>query len=335
MVDHYREIQKGNFRKIDEIINFLNLDEKNKEKILKTPSFPFNLPRRLAEKIEKNNLDDPILRQFIPLTDEKVKLPGYLPDPVDDLAFCKSGRLLQKYHGRALLIATGACAMHCRYCFRQNFDYASDPSFQKELNYLKNNPSIHEVILSGGDPLSLSNKRLGMLFDEISKIESIKIIRIHTRFPIGIPERIDSGFLDLIKKCPLSIIFALHCNHPKELDEEIKRNMLDVKNAGALLINQSVLLKGINDDIETLSALSFKLIEASILPYYLHQFDPIEGGSHFEVSIEKGLKLIEELRERLPGYAVPRYVQEIPHRKSKTPLTSDPLSSALRSQVPS
>lgn len=311
----WREIQRKNFRKISDLAAFLNIDS---EKLNLKPSFPLNLPVRLANKMAKGTLDDPLVRQFVPLPDEKKIQPGYSLDPVQDARFCKSDKLLQKYAGRALFLINSACVMHCRFCFRQNFDYAQNLVYENEIALIRNDPTLHEVILSGGDPLSLSDRALGQLLDQLSEISHIKLIRFHTRFPIGIPERIDSSFLALLAKCPKQVIFVVHANHPDEFDEEIFQSLKELQKLGIPVLLQSVLLKDINDDFSTLKRLFETSVQHGIIPYYLHSLDPVVGTGHFEVAKEKGSALIEELRNALPGYAVPRFVQEIPGEKSKT-----------------
>lgn len=302
---------RENFRNLTELLDYLEIE--NRLPFTNT-SFPLNLPRRLAEKIEKNTLDDPLLRQFLPLTEEHKPLPGFTLDPVSDCTFQKTPNLLQKYKSRALLITTGACPMHCRYCFRQNYDYQK-AEWEEELAIIKNDPTLIEIILSGGDPLSLSDRRLKELFEKLENIPHLQIVRFHTRFPIGIPERITPEFIDLIQNTRLQTIFIVHTNHPKELDRDV---LSSLKKLPCPVLTQSVLLKGVNDDLSTLKQLFLKLISNGIIPYYLHQLDRVQGAGHFEVPKEQGLKLIEALRENLPGYAVPRYVQELPGEKSKT-----------------
>ena len=312
----WRAIQRQNFRKIEDLGAFLNLD------LSYVSPFPLNLPRRLAEKIEKKNLKDPILRQFLPSNEEETAPLLFSEDPLCDQSFQKAPRLLQKYRGRALLIATGACAMHCRYCFRQNYPYLPSHSFSEELEALRTNPTIHEVILSGGDPLSLSDERLKSLVKSLDQIPHLKILRFHTRFPIGIPERITPFFLDILKTTRLQVVFVVHVNHPRELDADVLAALKRIGKLGTPLLCQSVLLAGVNDCAKTLETLFLNLATNGILPYYLHQLDPIKQGHHFEVSIEQGRSILETLRQNLPGYAVPKYVQEIPFEKSKIEASS-------------
>jgi EF-P beta-lysylation protein EpmB len=311
----WRRIQKTNFTSTEALARFLEIPEHS---LLQRKDFPLNLPRRLAAKIEKRCTDDPILRQFVPLPEETDASPGYSTDPVGESGFQKSDKLLHKYPGRALLVCTSACAMHCRYCFRQHYPYGDGLGLENEIQMIRDDPSIREVLLSGGDPLSLSNERLSALLTSISSIPHVKRIRIHTRFPMGIPERIDDELLDVLRPHP--IWFVIHSNHPRELDSDVLESLSKLRHLGIPLMNQAVLLKGVNDDVDTLAALCERCIDGGIIPYYLHQLDPVSGAAHFEVPISQGTQLISELRARLPGYAVPSYVQEIAGESSKTVL---------------
>lgn len=321
----WRHIQKTNFTDLRKLLLFLDLPiEERIEQLIERPFFTLNLPKRLAEKIKKSSWDDPILRQFLPAKEELILHPLFMKDPVEDAAFCKTPKLLHKYQARALIVTTSACAMHCRYCFRQNFEYETqEKGFQKELIAIQQDPSLKEILLSGGDPLSLSDLQLTFLLQELSKISHLKRIRFHTRFPIGIPERIDDSFLSILKNCTKQIVFVIHCNHSNEFDEEIFKRLKYVQQLGIPVLSQTVLLKGVNDTLYNLKNLFELLIDHGILPYYLHQLDRVQGAAHFEVPESIGLSLMEELARELPGYALPRYVKEISHASYKTPLKSD------------
>lgn len=315
----WRQVQRENFIQMEPLLQFLALSETSRAKIIFDPKFPLNVPRRLAEKIEKNSLDDPIFRQFIPLADEKIAAPGYVLDPVQDQTFCKTAKILQKYRSRALLLTTSACAMHCRFCFRQNFPYETEvKGFEKEIAFLQADPSIEEVILSGGDPLSLSDATLSFLFSSIDKMEHVKRIRFHTRFPIGIPERIDDSFLSVLSSSSKQIFFVIHCNHPKELDADVIASLRKILKLGIPVLNQSVLLKGVNDSEMVLLELSKTLVDGGIIPYYLHQLDNVQGTAHFFVPEARALELVKFLQRNLSGYAVPRLVREEPGSTSKS-----------------
>lgn len=315
----WRQVLRKNFTQKEALADFLELTPQQREKLLQQPNFPLLLPLRLAQKIAKGTLDDPILRQFVPLNEEKLPVSGFLEDPVGDCQAQKTARLLCKYEGRALIMPTGACAMHCRYCFRQHFDYATcDRTFADELQVIKEDSSLREIILSGGDPLSLSDSVLDHLLTSLAAIPHLRRIRFHTRVPIGIPERIDASFLALLAKVPQQIWFIIHANHPKELDEEVLFALKKLHHQGVVLLCQSVLLRGVNDKVEILQELCETLIDHGIQPYYLHQLDRVQGAAHFEVPEEEGLRLMDELSRKLPGYGVPRYVREVPGQPSKT-----------------
>ena len=308
----WKSIQKENFTDIEELAAFLELPYAFP--LLKKSKFPLNLPRRIALKISKNNLEDPILRQFLPIEDEN-RHSGYT-DPVQDASFQKTSHLLHKYAGRMLIVTTGACAMNCRFCFRQNYEYSSGGDFSKELEILSQDETIEEVLLSGGDPLSLSNRRLRILLENLAKIPHVKRIRFHTRFPVGIPERIDGEFLTILEKCPQQIIFILHINLAEELDPDITSALKKIARLGIPILTQTVLLRGVNDSLEVLKKLFLTLVNNGLIPYYLHQLDPVQGAMHFEVLLHK--ELLEALHAELPGYALPRFVKEEPFAKGKT-----------------
>src|ERR1700722_846358 len=267
----WRKIQRENFISLEKLCSFLELNETQKAQLAYKNSFPLNLPRRLAEKIEKSTLDDPILRQFVPFKEEAEKSDSFVKDPVGDCQATLSPKCLQKYDGRVLLLTSRACAMHCRYCFRQNYAYPPlQTGFAPELKLIQQDTTLKEVILSGGDPLSISNSQLKELFGGLATIEHLKRIRFHTRFPIGIPERIDEEFLHILEESPLQVWFVIHCNHPRELDHDILSALKKIQKLAIPVLNQSVLLKGVNDSIDTLQKLCEKLIDHGIFPYYLH-----------------------------------------------------------------
>lgn len=321
MID-WRKIQRENFTDWETLVKFLELEETHIASILFNSAFPLNLPRRLAEKIKKNSFHDPILQQFLPLKKEEILTPGFSLDPVADAAYRSSKKFLKKYEGRALLLASSACAMHCRYCFRRNFDYArQEKGFEEEIRLIANDPSLREIILSGGDPLSLSNATLADLLQQLDQIPHLKRLRFHTRFPIGIPERIDEEFLQILTKSRLQVYFILQCNHSRELDDEILAAMKKIQKIGIPVMTHTVLLKGVNDEAEALKTLCETLVDHGILPYYLNQLDRLQGSAHFEVEEREGLLLIEALRNQLSGYAVPRYIKEIPGCTAKTPIS--------------
>lgn len=314
----WRKILRNNFTRVDILADFLELNENQRLQLLHHPQFPIQVPMRLALKMAKGTLEDPLVKQFLPLSQETENQSQFTLDPVCDVSFQIQGKLLKKYQGRILLLCTSACAMHCRYCFRQHFDYIHTKGFDEELDFIEQDSSIHEVILSGGDPLSLSDEVLQNIFERLGKISHIQRIRFHTRFPIGIPERIDDGFIQLISALPQQVYFIIHCNHPAELDFDIFDRLYQLQKLGCLILNQAVLLKGINDNLPTLLQLGELLANQGILFYYLHQLDRVQGAAHFEVDEERGCGLVAEMAKFLPGYAVPKYVRELPGEPNKT-----------------
>jgi len=321
VISAWQEKLKKNFTSLEALASFLKLDEAKQEKLLKSPPFRLNVPLRLAEKMAKNSLEDPIFMQLVPLQEELKKDSGFALDPVGDQLVSITPKLLQKYEGRSLLLASSACALHCRFCFRQNFPYETAvKSFENELSELRANETIKEVILSGGDPLSMPDQKLDALLSALCEIEHLKRIRFHTRYPVAIAERIDDSFLKILAKCPKQIWFVVHINHPNELDEDLFERLKNVQKLGIPVLCQTVLLKGVNDSEKVLMTLFETLADNGIMAYYLHQLDKVQGAAHFEVEVEKGLHLIEGLRQKLSGYALPKYVAEISGRPSKTPL---------------
>ncbi len=320
---NWRQIQRLNFTDWKRLLDYLHLNKDDHSPLLAEPKFALNLPERIAKKIEKGNWQDPLLLQFLPTIKELDRDPAFSMDPVQDMQIRKTPKLLQKYHGRALLVCTGACAMNCRFCFRQNFAYErEDKSFDAEIKAIREDCSLSEIILSGGDPLSRSDEVLNSLIQKLSQIPHIKRLRFHTRFPIGIPERIDDSFLSILRSTRLQTFFVIHCNHPRELDEEVLASLKKIQQLGCPVLCQSVLLKGINDHLETLQALCERLINSGIVVYNLNQLDRVQGASHFEVPAAVGISLIQALRTLLPGYGVFSYVSDIPSNQlSKTPLT--------------
>ncbi len=277
-------------------------------------SFPMKAPASYLSRIEKNNPDDPLLRQILPVQEEEARQQGFVTDPVGDLNAQVMPGLLHKYHGRVLLVATGACAIHCRYCFRRHFPYAdSKPSrqnWQAALAYIQADPSISEVILSGGDPLMLADNKLAMLFAELAKISHLKRLRIHSRIPVVLPSRLSPSFFMLFQDFRLKPIMILHTNHANEIDDSVKQAVTGLKSTGMPILNQSVLLQGVNDSSQALAELNEKLFECGVLPYYLHMLDAVQGAAHFAVEEDRARQIMHELRRDLPGYLVPRLVRE-------------------------
>jgi EF-P beta-lysylation protein EpmB len=286
--------------------------------------FPVFAPLGLIARMRWGDPHDPLLRQVLPSADETVSPAGFSTDPVEEREATLAPGLLHKYPGRALMVTTGACAVHCRYCFRRHFPYTESPrslaDWEPAIAQIEADPSISEVILSGGDPLTLVDSQLERLAHRLAEIPHIQRLRLHTRLPVMIPERVTSELIGWLRGTRLTPIMVIHANHAAELDEAVAEVLSSLIDAGIPLLNQAVLLRGINDTTEALVELSERLIALRVMPYYLHQLDRVTGAAHFEVPVAIGLKLIEQLRARLPGYAVPRYVVETPGETSKQPL---------------
>lgn len=286
--------------------------------------FPLRVPSGYVARMTPGDPDDPLLRQVLPLAAECEEASGFALDPVGDLNAMRVPGLLHKYHGRVLLIATGACAVHCRYCFRRHFPYgdasARADSLRAALAYIAADASVREVILSGGDPLSLNDRRLSELVQGVQAISHVERLRIHTRLPVVLPTRVDDALTEWLRACRLKKIVVIHANHAREIDASVTGALRRLTAAGATLLNQSVLLRGVNDSVEALGALSEALFSAGALPYYLHLLDQVRGAAHFEVPAGRGVQLVAALHGVLPGYLVPRLVQERPGEAGKLPI---------------
>jgi EF-P beta-lysylation protein EpmB len=283
--------------------------------------FPLFVPRGYVARMRMGDINDPLLRQVLPVGDELRETPGFVLDPVDDAAATRQPGLLQKYAGRVLLVTTGACAVHCRYCFRRSFPYDESPrsvdEWRPAIEEIAADSSIREVILSGGDPLTLVDATLAALIEQVAAIPHIRRLRIHTRLPIVLPERVTESLVDLLRSCGLTPVVVVHANHANELDAHVAAALSRMSEAGIVLLNQAVLLAGVNDSVDAQAALCERLVDVRVLPYYLHQLDRVTGAAHFEVPVSMGMRIIEELKTRLPGYAVPRFVQEVAGALSK------------------
>jgi EF-P beta-lysylation protein EpmB len=288
--------------------------------------FPLRVPRGFIARMRRGDPCDPLLRQVLPLGTEADGAAGFSLDPLAEADARRAPGLLQKYTGRALMVTTGACAVHCRYCFRRHYDYSQDHAaggegrWSEALNVLQQDPQVEEIILSGGDPFSLGNARLGALLAACDALPRIRRIRIHTRTPIVLPSRVDAELLRLLGSLRSELVIVVHANHAAELDPGVGLALQGLRGASRLLLNQSVLLAGINDDAATLAALSSRLFECGVLPYYLHQTDRVQGTAHFEVSDARALEIVAGVNALLPGYLVPRLVREIAGAPAKMPL---------------
>jgi len=283
--------------------------------------FPLLVPRPYLSRIQPGDPHDPLLLQVLPRAAELAEVPQYHTDPLGEADAACSPGLLAKYHGRSLMVTTGACAVHCRFCFRRHFPYHQIPQritdWEPALRQIAADGSIHEVILSGGDPLSLPDEPLRQLARRLARIPHLQRLRLHTRLPVLIPQRVTDDLLRWLRAVRLAPIVVVHVNHPAEIDAPVAAALTRLVEGGIPVLSQGVLLREINDRVEVLAELYERLINLRVLPYYLHHMDPVAGAAHFEVPVETGLRLIAQLRARLPGYAVPRYVREIPGGTSK------------------
>ncbi|MBS0262600.1 MAG: EF-P beta-lysylation protein EpmB [Planctomycetes bacterium] len=299
----------------DELLDRLALPESLREPARQAADrFPLLVPRSYLARMRPQDPADPLLAQVLPLGAETQHVDGYLADPVGDADARRAPGLLHKYAGRALLVTTGACAVHCRYCFRRHYPYGEEPrrlaDWDPAFATLAADDSIHEVILSGGDPLMLTDSRLQEICRRIGDIPHVARLRLHTRLPIVLPERVTPELLQVIHGAGPTPIVVVHANHPRELVDDCAEALRRLVRSGMTVLNQAVLLRGINDQVETQIELCEALVDLGVMPYYLHQLDRVSGAAHFEVPVETGLTIIENLRRHLPGYAVPRYVRE-------------------------
>lgn len=287
--------------------------------------FPLMVPRSYLRRITPGNRQDPLLVQVLPLAAELEDVPGFTADPLAEGGCSPVPGLLHKYQGRALLVSTAACAIHCRYCFRRHYPYQDVPRrgpwWEPAMAYLRAHPEVDELLLSGGDPLTLPDAILEGILTDAEAIPTLRRLRFHTRIPVVLPERIDAGFIRLLTSRRLPVVMVLHVNHPQEMDARVTEVCARLRGAGVTLLNQSVLLKGINDEVGILADLSRSLFDAGVLPYYLHVLDRVAGAAHFLRDDTDALRLHGELAARLPGYLVPRLVREEPGAPGKTPLT--------------
>ncbi len=295
-------------------------------------AFEVRVPLAYLSRIKKGDPGDPLLRQVLPLEHETHAVAGYVTDPLEEADHTPMAGLIHKYATRVLMITSGACAINCRYCFRRHFPYedhaASRAQWGKTLDYLRDDDSLIEAILSGGDPLVSSDTRLAWLVGELDAIPHLKRLRLHTRLPVVIPDRVDDAMLEWLANTRLQKVVVLHINHANEIDDSVMKACERLRSVGVTLLNQSVLLRGVNDDVTVLRALSERLFEAGILPYYLHVLDPVAGAAHFNVPDSEAMALHDSLGEQLPGFLLPRLVREVPGDRAKTPVRADSLRQA-------
>ena len=286
--------------------------------------FPLRVPRGFVARMRAGDPADPLLRQVLPISAEMQIVEGYSFDAVGDGPAKKATGVIQKYRGRALLVTTGSCAIHCRYCFRRHFDYAGENASRGQwadaVAAIAADPDIDEVLLSGGDPLSLTTAKLAELTDALARIPHLRRLRIHSRLPVVLPERVDEEFTTWLGSLPWPVAFVIHANHANEFDASVDAALARIRRAGAQVLNQAVLLAGVNDSLEALTDLSERSFDAGVIPYYLYQLDKVHGVAHFEVSDERALALHAALVARLSGYLVPKLVRELPGDSSKRPV---------------
>ncbi len=307
------------------LLQMLNLDLNQLPALqLAARDFPLRVPLGFIRRMQPGDSRDPLLLQVLPRAEELQAVDGFQCDPLQEQESMVTPGLLHKYHGRVLLTLTGACAIHCRYCFRRHFPYTdANPlgeHLQQALDYIATSPDIEEVILSGGDPLSLSESRLYILSQGLNRIKHVKRLRIHTRLPIVLPERVDQAFLQWLEQVRATVIMVVHSNHANEIDADVMQALDKLRQYNVTLLNQAVLLRGVNDSVEALAELSKRLFTSGVLPYYLHTLDRVQGAAHFETDETQAQDLIRQLRKMLPGYLVPLLVREEAGGEFKQPL---------------
>ncbi|ARN73556.1 EF-P beta-lysylation protein EpmB [Oceanicoccus sagamiensis] len=313
-------------RQPEELFDLLQLDKSSLPAALAaSQDFALRVPRAFVARMKTGCADDPLLKQVLPLGAELDYQPGFSEDPLGEMDCNPVPGLIHKYHGRVLLIVSGGCAINCRYCFRRHFPYSDNNPGRSErqqmLDYIRSDSSIHEVILSGGDPLAASDILLAELVEELAAIPHLTTLRVHSRMPVVIPQRITSQCLQWLTATRLNTVMVVHCNHANEIDQTVQDSLHRLKYAGITVLNQTVLLAGINDNADSLAELSERLFAAGALPYYLHTLDKVQGAGHFQVPEEVGQQLITALLARLPGYLVPKLVKEMAGARSKVPVS--------------
>jgi EF-P beta-lysylation protein EpmB len=318
-IDHYsadwQSVLADAIRNTDELCRLVGITADHSAE---TGLFGVFVPRTFLSRIRPGDPRDPLLLQVMPRPAEAVHRDGFSTDPLGESAG-DTPCLLQKYQGRSLILTTAACGVHCRYCFRRHTPREDGSEtlpiserLNKAIHQLEDDSSIHEIILSGGDPLTLEDAQIGVLIERLAEIEHVRRLRFHSRMPVVIPQRVTSGLIEVLKSSRMTTSVVIQANHPAELNCQVETALASLIDAGIPVLCQSVLLAGINDRLEVLTELYERLIDCRVMPYYLHQLDHVAGAAHFEVPQERGLELIEGLRKLLPGYAVPRYVREIP-----------------------
>lgn len=291
--------------------------------------FPLRVPQPYIDRMRRGDPTDPLLRQVLPIGEELLDQPGYVTDPLGEQHANARPGIIHKYQGRLLLVVSAGCAVNCRYCFRRHFPYdennLSTAEWHEALDYIRTDESIREVIYSGGDPLAANDRRLAWLTREIAAIPHVSRLRVHTRLPVVIPQRVTADLVDALCGTRLPVTMVLHCNHANELDASLAQAVQALRSAGIMMLNQAVLLRGVNDRLEDQIALSERLADNGIMPYYLHILDHVKGARHFLVEDEEAIKLVGQMLTRLPGFLVPRLVREVAGERSKVPLVVQPV----------
>ena len=320
---HWQTSFSEGVRDLDALLSMVGLtrEDVSLPNIREAEYFPLRVPLSYVEKIEPGNPDDPLLVQVLPTAQEFAAQPGYSTDPLQETDMNPIPGLIHKYKNRVLLVTTQACAIHCRYCFRRHFPYSenstSSQNMSEALKYVRSHPELDEVILSGGDPLSMTDDKLDVLLKSLADIDHIRRIRIHSRLLAILPSRVTEQFLALIEALSVPLVIVLHINHPHEIDDDLAFASQKIRKSGVHLLNQSVLLRGVNSSVDTLKALSLRLFDAGILPYYLHLLDPVKGAKHFDVPLEEAQVIMSGLQVELSGYLLPKLATEKPGLKSK------------------
>lgn len=321
----WRQLWRQSLTDGRELLHLLGLDDLAGRLPADDAGFAVRVPRGFVARMRHADPADPLLLQVLPQLAERDVVPGFSLDAVGDMDARGAHGVLHKYDGRALMIASGACAINCRYCFRRHFPYGEEIAaanhWREALDYLRRDDSISELILSGGDPLSLSTAKLAELSAELVDLTHVRRLRVHTRLPVVLPERVDGDLCAWLTSLPQQKVVVLHVNHANELDDAVAAACTRLRDAGAMLFNQSVLLRGVNDDAAALAELSERLFACGVVPYYLHQLDRVQGAAHFEVDDARAMALVEDMRARLPGYLVPRLVREEAGARSKLPVS--------------
>ncbi len=311
---------------VDDLLSELELDHLQLTSCQRAAAqFALRVPRPFVQRMKKGDPKDPLLAQVLPVNAEMQLDPAYSADPLDESNHNPIAGIVHKYRNRLLLIVSPACAINCRYCFRRHFPYQenrqSKAQWQQALHYISSNTDINEVIFSGGDPLAANDRFLGWLSEQIAAIPHIKRLRIHSRLPVVIPSRIDEAFLRWATASRLKPIMVLHINHSSEIDQQVMQAIARLRDANIKVLNQTVLLKDVNDSATTLRDLSENLFDCGVDPYYLHLLDPVEGASHFDITADQAGQIYRELQTLLPGFLLPKLVREVPGELSKTIIT--------------